>query len=175
MRKLFNNRWFIVALGVGSLLLVVRSVAVPLLSEPERAEVEPIVEDYLVTAAGEEPLAAPAPRPQAAGVAGTPGASVLGGRLLWNDAPRRDPFSSRHPEGGGEPLSDGQTKVPAPDAALPKLSALVAGRSSLLAVLDDQVVETGDSVRSFEVTRIGHDGVEVRSGRHRVWIPVPED
>ena len=175
MKDLFNNRWFIAALAAGSVALVVQSVAVPLMREPEFADAEPIVEDYLVPQSGESVTfagnaiqtdAARRPAPQRSGE------SVLIHRLTWNDTPHRDPFSSR-PAKTQSVQATVDTAIPTTprNYAPPRLDALVAGTSSRFAVLDDQVVSEGDRIGEFRVTRIAKDGVRVSTGIRSVWLP----
>lgn len=164
IRNLFNNRWFVVALAVGSGLILVRSVAAPFFDEPDFSDVED--PEYYLDAevddsgAGNSEMAAL-----------QPGQSVLSGQLNWNTEAHRDPFSRGHSPLVAESVvvvSVAGSSLP----VLPRLDALVAGPESLLAVLDDKIVREGDSIAGFRVARIDSDGVLLSAANtsHRLRV-----
>lgn len=166
IRRLFNNRWFVVALAVCSLGLMVRSVVTPFFDEPDFADAED-PEFYL---AGEMTDAADAEDEPVIRVTGR---SVLSGQLTWNDSPRRDPYSRGGQAAAPSALSASAEPVRS-TSGLPRLDALVAGPDSLLAVLDDHIVREGDAIGNFRVARIRADGVRLVSSRGSHWLSVAD-
>lgn len=161
IRRLFNNRYFVIGLATCSLALMLYSISAPFLEDPAFADAED-PEFYLI---------AEAPDDEEAAFAARPGRSVLSGQLTWNADPRRNPFG---PVAGG---AETVTAVSRPVAAaglpgLPRLDALVAGPESLLAVLDDRIVREGDRVGDYRVERIRADGVEIVSRDRSHWLSV---
>ena len=174
IRKLFNNRAFIIGLAVCSGLLMVRSVATPFLDEPDFADVEAPVFDPDAEAIGElEVVATEEPAAAAEAAIWRADQSVLSGQLTWNEAPHRDPFAS---DGDAPVTTAGITAtVSRPTVVgIPRLDALVAGPDSLLAVLNDQIVREGDLVGGYEVTRIARDGVRIASRFQSHWLAVAD-
>ncbi len=176
VRKLFNNRIFIIGLAVCSGLLMVRSIAAPFLDEPDFADVEAPVFDPDAEL-GDEPdivsavTAEPAPAAEPEDELWRADQSVLSGQLTWDSHPRRDPFS-----GSSELLlvrGDTEPMV-APAGGLPRLQALVAGPDSQFAVLNDQIVREGDLIAGYQVTRIATDGVRIASWQESHWLAVAD-
>ncbi len=183
IRQLFNNKWFIVGLAVGSVLLMGRSILVEVWDSSDIAQV--VIEDPYVgldidedftdgldeigNAAGEffdQLTASPAD---------TSGSrrTVHHRRLTWNDEPRRDPFKAQMET--ELPLLASLTPVTTEvmPAGPPRLEALVAGPESSFAVFGDQVVTEGDRVAGYRIVRITPEGVSVASNTGSAWLPRP--
>ena len=172
IRKLFNNRAFIIGLAVCSGLLMLHSVATPFLDQPDFADVEAPVFDPDAEAMGElEVVAADAPEPVPETAIWRADQSVLSGQLTWNEAPRRDPFAGSSKSVAVAVSSDVSRPTP---AGIPRLDALVAGPDSLLAVLNDQIVREGDLIDGYQVTRIATDGVRIASRFQSHWLAVAD-
>lgn len=171
IRRLFNNRGFIIGLAVCSGLLMVRTLAAPFLDEPDFSDVED-PEFYLDEADAPELVVAEATvaAPTAEDTIWRADQSVLSGQLTWNDTPARNPFSGGTKVPGMRPVA-APSSLPA-NAHVPKLGALVAGPDSLLAVLDNRIVREGDLVAGYEVTRIERDGVRIASATQSHWLAV---
>lgn len=175
IRKLFNNRAFIIALAVCSGLLMLRSVARPFLDEPDYSDVEAPVFDpeeegmaeFEVLASEREDTV------QDEQPIWRPDQSVLSGQLTWIDKPARDPFSGMTGPSMQSTITkplNGQSEMP----VVPRLDALVAGPDSLIAVLNDQIVRVGDLVGDYEVTRIAPDGVRIANRFASHWLAVAD-
>ena len=188
MKNLFNNQWFIAMLAICAALLLARSIVVPLMGSTDVVAAGPEVEFYDEALLDDEIVDG---RPGDGPLDGLPvsdgdaadalrilepartSRSVLNRQLTWNWHPSRDPFSalSDNVRDGGASVAN---QTPIPDG-LPRLGALVAGPSSLLAVLGDQVVAEGDRVGDYLVTSIQRDGVQVRTATGNIWIPLSQD
>ena len=174
IRKLFNNRIFIVCLAVCSALLMLRSVATPFLDEPDFSDVvAPAFDPEEAAPAELEIVAASEPTTAGSEEIWRAELSVLSGQMTWNSEPRRDPFS-----GSSAPVVPVLPSASAPGVqvavGIPRLDALVAGPDSLLAVLNDQVVREGDLIAGYEVTRIAPDGVRISSRHQSHWLAVAD-
>jgi hypothetical protein len=173
IRRLFNNRAFIIGLAVCSGLLMVRSIAAPFLDEPDFSDVQSPEFDPQREARVElEIVAADStsidPEAEEEGALWRAEQSVLSGQLTWNSRPRRDPFR-------GVTTDVVQVQEVAPGSisdGIPRLDALVAGPESVFAVLNDQIVREGDLLEGYEVTRISPDGVRIASRWESHWLPV---
>ena len=180
IRKLFNNRAFIIGLAVCSGLLMIHSIAAPFMDGPDFSEMEapPFDPEY----------EAPTELEIVAAMEGATGIddgvneedpvwraeqSVLSGQLTWNSAPHRDPFSN----GRAEPVRVSEIgSVPTEPMAdgVPRLDALVAGPNSLFAVLNDQIVREGDLLGGYQITRIAPHGVRIASRWQSHWLSVAD-
>ena len=161
IRRLFNNRCFVIGLAACSLALMLYSVSAPFLEDPEFGDAED-PEFYLITEEVDDGAESAAVRP---------GRSVLSGQLTWNASPRRNPFGPLSGEGAPVTLVSSPVAVPGP-SGLPRLDALVAGPESLLAVLDDRIVREGDRIGDYRVDRIRADGVRIVSRDRSHWLSV---
>lgn len=176
IRKLFNNRAFIIGLAVCSALLMVHSLAAPFFDEPDFSDVAaPEFYPEQDAPAELEVVAADEASAAAAGEEAIWRAdqSVLSGQLTWNSRPRRDPFSV----GQQEPVrvhAIGSAPAERPAHGIPRLDGLVAGPDSLFAVLNDQIVREGDLIGGYEVTRIEPDGVRIASRLESHWLSVAD-
>ena len=180
IRKLFNNRAFIIGLAVCSGLLMIHSIAAPFMDEPDFGEVEapPFDPEYEAPTELEIVAADAVTSGIDEGISEEDAVwraeqSVLSGQLTWNSAPRRDPFSY----GRAEPLrvreiGSGPTEPMADD--IPRLNALVAGPHSVFAVLNDRIVREGDLLGGYQVTRIEPDGVRIASRWQSHWLSVSD-
>ncbi len=179
IRKLFNNRVFILSLAICSGLLMLRSIAAPFFDMPDYSGVED-PEFYLEEDVPTE-LEVVATDRFGTGTDVTSldddtiwraEQSVLSGQLTWNSAPARDPFS------GIGSVSVAVDSAPASGmpvvVGIPRLDALVAGPKSLLAVLNDQIVREGDLIGGYEVTRISPSGVRLASRHASHWLAVSD-
>jgi hypothetical protein len=170
IRKLFNNRAFIIGLAICSGLLMVRSLAAPFLDEPDFADVEAPVFDPDGEALAElEVVATDKTAPAAEETIWRADQSVLSGQLTWNEAPQRDPFASPGKSPDAKVSIETTASLPTV-VGMPRLDALVAGPDSLFAVLNDQIVREGDLVGGYEVTRIASDGVRIASRFESHWL-----
>jgi hypothetical protein len=181
IRKLFNNRAFIIGLAVCSGLLMVRTVAAPFFAEPDYRNVEAPSFEREEDGMAELEVVATVPSGDRS-VAGKGASddtiwraeqSVLSGQLTWNGAPARDPFSGvrEQPAVTGTRAAGASPPVV---VGVPRLDALVAGPDSLFAVLNDQIVREGDLIAGYEVTRIAPDGVRVASKYANHWLAVAD-
>lgn len=162
MKRLFNNRWFVIALAAGALLLLARAIATPLLERPDFSDVPSpaFYPDDLPV--GSEPVT---PEREAPGTG-----SVLGGRLAWDETPGRDPFSPP----GALSTTLPSVRAAADEPPLPRLDALVAGPLSLLAVLDGRIVREGEHIGAYRVAQIGRDGVRIDTANRSIWLKLAE-
>ncbi len=178
IRKLFNNRLFIIGLALCSGLLIVRSVATPFLSTPDFGDVE--APEYFPEEDGPAVLEVVATVPAGSQANSTDEdrmwraeQSVLSGRLTWNEVPRRDPFSGVSAASIASTVAAPSYQVP-PQAEVPRLDALVAGPDSLFAVLNDQIVREGDLLGPYRIVRIAPDGVRIASRSASHWLAVAD-
>ncbi len=159
IRRLFNNRYFVIGLAACSLMLMLTSIGAPFLERPEFDDAED-PDFYLLaeeTADEDQPVVV------------RPGRSVLSGLLTWNDSPRRDPFS---PVSGDTETVVRRSVPMGRTPVLPRLDALVAGPESLLAVLDDRIVRVGDRIGEYRVERIRENGVLIASVNRSHWLAI---
>lgn len=184
MRNLFNNKWFIIALAVGSLALMGRSILVEVWSTPDFSEVadedpydgidmandDGADLDEFGSAAGEffEQLT----NRQSDTSAGS-ARTVHHRRLTWSDEPRRDPFKAQAASDLPLVASIASIGTVVAESGPPRLQALVAGPESSFAVFGDQVVTEGDRVAGYRIVRITPEGVSVASNEGSTWLPPP--
>jgi len=175
LRRLFNNKWFVVALGIGSMLLMGRSIFVEVWDASGSGEhviEDPYAglefgDDFSDTVEGVVREAVTAwGAPQTAR-----GPSVHHRRLAWNEQPRRDPFKNQTlPETA---IPEQLTEAASQPAGPPRLQALVAGPVSSFVVFGDRVAGEGDRVGEYQIVSITPEGVRVDSPGGSSWLPPP--
>lgn len=160
MRALFNNPWFVGALGALALIYLGISVVRPLLTASAGAAVAPTLgisgfEDDLLTTidpAGD-----------------TRDVAAERESIRWLDDVERDPFAEylqQAPAGTTTEEAVQQVKMP----ALPKLEALFYGQGVKAAVLNSQLRGVGDFVNEYRILEVRADAVtlEYDGKRYRV-------
>lgn len=151
MKNLFNNPWFIAALGAFAMLYLGVVLIGPMFdeqSETEDSAVPPLGLSFF-----DEPSAPDAP---ASELINRELAVDKRSEISWLHDVERDPFDG---------TLIGQSKS-ASDSELPKLAALFVGKGVEAAVLNNRLVRVGDEVARFRVTAIGAEHVLVtRAGR----------
>jgi hypothetical protein len=171
IRKIFNNRAFVITLAVCSGLLMLRSIAAPFLAEPDFGDVED-PEFYLdADASAFADGSGHADEGMGEPEIWRADQSVLSGQLTWNASPRRDPFAPGL-EGPEATAVVRREAWPQQTHGLPRLNALIAGPVSHFAVLDDRIVREGDLIGGYQVTRISPDGVRIASLSETHWLSV---
>ena len=176
IRRLFNNRAFIIGLAICSGLLMLRSVAAPFLDAPDFSSVED--PEFHMEEDGPAELEVVASTGTASDVPDEDAIwraeqSVLSGQLTWNGNPDRDPFSGMTEAPVVTRLSE-STDNERMLSGIPRLDGLVAGPDSLFAVLNDRIVREGDVIGGYEVTRIATDGVRIASRVATHWLAVAD-
>ena len=174
IRRLFNNKAFVIGLAACAGLYMVYSITAPMLDEPDFSDVEAPAFDPDDTQAELEVVATAAEPQKPAEEVWRAGQSVLSGQLTWNGRPNRDPFAGLRVaspvSAGSEPAEPRAVAI----ICVPRLDALVAGPNSLFAVLNDQIVREGDLISGYQVTRISPDGVRVSSRFASHWLAVAD-
>jgi hypothetical protein len=161
---LLNKPWFVAALGLSAILLVLIQLWPELGSRFGRG---PAVAD--VDAAVDPSSAGPA--------ADAPSASsAVEAALAELPAPAnsRDPFAGR--PGALTKLDPGTAAAPAKDSvATFHLSALWTEHESTLALINGRICQLGDTVGRLRVAAANQDGVWVTHGADRDFIPLGGD
>lgn len=156
MKNLLNNRWFIIAMTIAAALLLARSIILPFVSKPTFTN-DTTVDDWMDASLPTENNSS---HERSLKPASTD-------KLVWNNHPRRDPFSPHITIGHQDLLMiRNQANAITDDISYtqPALSALVAGKISKYAVINGTIVQEGDSIAGFKIHRIEPDGVWLLSG-----------
>ncbi|MEM1436711.1 MAG: hypothetical protein AAGG11_21865 [Pseudomonadota bacterium] len=150
MRALFNNPWFVGALGALSLIYLVVTVVQPLLTAQTTAVINPVTG---APAFEDDMFAATDPK-QAGSDTATEREAIR-----WLEDVQRDPFAEylkQQPAGKTtEEAIEQQSQRP----ALPKLDALFYGQGVKAAVLNSQLRGVGDFINDYRILEVDADTV----------------
>jgi hypothetical protein len=151
-KNLLNNPWVIATLCLVAGGMVYMNVAPPMFSDAAQlADANVDTEDWLVV---EEQIQGTRYKLRA----------VDAIELTWNASPQRDPFTFAGTPAAAATIPDtAETTQKAPSQ--PRLTALVAGTDSRLAVVDGRIVAEGDSVSGHRVRQITPQGVLLETPR----------
>lgn len=166
MKNLLNNRWFIVIISIGAILLLAHSLILPFIDKPvytDEAEVDDWMGSGQTTASDTSSSGSLK--------------AVSTGKLLWNNRPQKDPFNT-YSSLNRQDLQTMQNQANAVTDDIsytqPVLDALVAGKISRFAVVNGTIVEEGDQITGFKIHRIEQDGVWLQSGNGLQKLTLPK-
>ena len=145
MKNLFNNPWFVAALGAFAMIYLGISVAKPLFFD-DSTNTDFVGEEFEIFDEFEDQVAA--------SVSGrSTGLAANRDEIAWLSDLSRDPFS-------GSLIADelGTADV------LPKVEALFVGAGVQAAVINNRLVRVGDMVDRYRVTHIAAQHVQVSLG-----------
>ena len=167
IRDLTNNPWFISALSATAVLYLVFSVVMPLVNS----------DDQLLSSSG-EPVPPADLFDQGIAAAVTPSQELgtrhaLGERknIQWLDDVSRDPFQKIL----SQPVTRTTNERRATKRKLPKLTALFVGNGIEAAVLNDQLVNKGDEVNGYTVTKIEPRKLQLQRNQRTYWVEPGND
>jgi hypothetical protein len=145
VRSLFNNPWFIAALGVFAMAYLGISVIKPLFSDNPQGAAVGSVEFEIFDEFEDQVAAAVSGR--------STGLAANREDIAWLSDLSRDPFS-------GSLISQELGTVD----VLPKVEALFVGAGVQAAVINNRLVRVGDMVDRYRVTDIAVEHVQVSLG-----------
>lgn len=99
-------------------------------------------------------------------------------QLFWNENPKRDPFSrhilneeyrsKKNPKQIEVRSSDSQSAI----SVKPKLTGIIKGTDSNLAILDGKIMQVGDSIRGFYLKSIQNQSVSLVNQARLITIKI---
>ncbi len=171
MRKLLNKPWFVVVLALSAVVLCTWSIRDQVRGgrpRAHRSSVE-VTPDAAPAGLADETSDAPTASDPAADTPPLPIPQVLNTIVYPKDIP--DPFARRATTVvAGEPDSEAESAVPDEKETV-ELSAVWSQGSVQLAVVNNRILQAGETIGRMTIDQIGLDGIWVTHWKGRNFVP----